>query len=433
MTAAGPAPPVGILSRHRWTIGLAATIAAGIAFRLIWGSDLEYAGDQAWMVDYVRRFQETGAYSLVGMISSAGPGLPHPGLGPWLFLAIGAVVPHAGPVELARAVAIVNIAAILLMAAMAARMVAPAEREPWLWAVALLSGNPLAVEYSRKLWAMDTFPLFTLVMLWGWWHRGRRRGAFVWGLVAALLGQVHLTGFVFAAAFFGFVLLFDRRSVHWVAWLAGTLAGLVPALPWVLAVARGGGAVHAARFYNPLVPFGHWVNFALGIDLFKTLGDDFGHFLTTPTIGGQATYLAGALFVVIVIVFAALLKRAIDQLHENRARVLRLIGMRTPTGLALNSAFLGYCALLAAMSEPTYLHYMIIALPLLALWIAWIGHVGTGETARSRAATRRLLALVVVAQAGLAASFLLYIHQTQTIHGDFGTAYGSQHHPGFRP
>ena len=50
---------------------------------------------------------------------------------------------------------------------------------------------------------MTVLPLFSLAMLAGWWHRRRRWGAFLWGIAGTLLGQVHLTGFVFAAAFVG--------------------------------------------------------------------------------------------------------------------------------------------------------------------------------------------------------------------------------------
>jgi hypothetical protein len=416
----------GVFWRHRLAIGLVAAIVAGIAFRLIWIDDIEYKGDEAWMVDYVRAFWHTGTWSLVGMISSAGPGLPHPGLGPWLFLAISAFLPSAGPLELVRSIEAINIITIILMVLFARYAVDRSEREPWLWAVALMSVNPLAVIYSRKLWAMDTLPLFTLVMLCGWWYRDRRWGAFVWGLVGALLGQIHLTGFVFAAPFLGVVLFFDRRSTRWLAWFAGSLLGAIPLLPWLVVIAEGIGPLNPAHFNNPIVPFGHWINFALGIDLFKALGDDFTSFLGFPKIGLYSSYLATLLLAGIVVIFAILMRRLIHQFHlDRRSTAALLLGTRTPTSLALDAGLIGYCALLAVMSQPTYLHYMIIALPLLALWVAWIARVGAGP-GPSMVSARRLLAALVVSQAGVTMLFLAYIHQTQVIHGDYGTTYGSQ-------
>lgn len=424
----------GLVWRHRLAIGLVASIVAGIAFRLIWIGDIEYKGDETWMVTYVEAFQRTHAWSPIGMISSAGPGLPHPGLGPWLFLGIGALFPNPGPLELVRSIEAINIVAIILMAVFARFAVAPSEREPWLWAVALLSVNPLAVQYSRKLWSMDTLPLFTLIMLWGWWFRDRRWGAFLWGFVGALLGQVHLTGFVFAAAFFGTVLLFDRRSARWLAWFAGSLLGAIPLAPWLLYLSKGVGPLHPAHFNNPIVPFGHWINFALGIDLFKTLGDDFTHFLASPKIGSHASWLGGLLLVGIVVIFALLLRQLIAQSHlDGRARTAAaLFGTRSPTGLSLDAAFIGYCSLLAVMSQPTYLHYMIIALPFLALWPAWIARAASGAAGMTDAA-RRLLAALVMAQAGVTLLFLTYVHETQVIRGDYGVTYGAQRPQGLEP
>lgn len=423
---------VGILWRHRLAVGLVAAIAAGIVFRLIWLRDVEYKDDEAWTVIEVQAFWQSHAWSPVGIPSSAG--LPHPGLSLWVFLALSALLPTAGPLELTRAVQVINIFTIILLMLFAQKAVVRCEREPWLWSVALLSVNPLAVLYSRKLWAQDILPLFTLGMLWGWWYRNHRWGAFLWGLVGALLGQVHLTGFVFAAAFLGFVLLFDRRSVHWFAWFGGSLLGLIPLLPWLLAVSKGIEPVRTAQINDPLIPFGNWINFSLGLDLYKTLGDDFTSFLTSPKIFSYSSYLGGAMLCVIVVIFVILLRRLISQLRADRARTIAfLVGTRSSTSLVLNAGFFGYCSLLAVMFQPIYLHYVIVALPLPALWLAWIAQAGSGEGAGSTANARRLLAALVMAQACVTVMFLAFIHQAQIIHGDYGVAFGSQYPSGFKP
>jgi hypothetical protein len=419
------------LWRRRWSIGLAAAIAAGIVFRLIWLRDIEYKADEAWTVIQVQAFWQSHIWSPVGIPSSEG--LPHPGLSLWLFVAISALLPTAGPLELTRAVQVINVIAIILLAFFAQKVVVRGEREPWLWSVALLSVNPLAVLYSRKLWAQDILPLFTVGMLFGWWYRQHRWGAFLWGLVGALLGQVHLTGFVFAAAFFGFVLMFDRRSARWFAWLAGSLLGLIPLLPWLVAVSKGFESARTAQLNNPAIPFGNWINFSLGLDLQKTLGDDFSHFLAFPGIQAHSSYLAAVLLGAIVLIFVILLGRLTTQLRADRARTIAVLrGTRSSTSLALNAGFLGYCSLLAMMFQPIYLHYIIVALPLPLLWLAWIARAGSGESAGSTARARFLLTALVMAQAGVTVMFLAYIHQAQIIHGDYGVAFGAQSDSGIR-
>jgi hypothetical protein len=201
--------------QHRWAIGLAISIAGGIVFRFTWLSDMEYKIDEAWTFTHVEQFWHAHHLEPVGMISSVG--LPNAGMSLWAFLAISSILPVIDPLALARAVQVSNVVAIFLLAVFVKRGVDRAEREPWLWSIALVSVCPLAVIFSRKIWAIDILPIFTMTMLIGWWYRGRWWGAFLWGLIGALF---------FAAGFFTCALGFARRSVHWPAWLVGSvLAG----------------------------------------------------------------------------------------------------------------------------------------------------------------------------------------------------------------
>jgi len=219
-----------ILWQKRWALGLGAAIAAGVFFRLVWLYDVEYKGDEAWSFSEVKKYWETHTLRTIGMPSSAG--LPNAGMSLWVFVAISTILPIVDPLELTRSVQVLNIVAILFLTIFVQKSIPPHEREPWLFSVALVSINPLAVLFSRKLWPPDIFPLFTLGLLVGWWHRGRRWGAFLWGLVGALLGQIQLAGFLFAAAFVGCTLLFNRRGVHWLAWFVGSILGALPLMPW---------------------------------------------------------------------------------------------------------------------------------------------------------------------------------------------------------
>jgi hypothetical protein len=348
----------------------------------------------------------------------------------WIFIALSSILPLDDPLALTRAVQLVNIIAILLLAIFALKAIEPVEREPWLWSVALVSVSPLAVLFSRKIWPQDVLPLFTLGMLMGWWYRSRLWGAFLWGLVGALLGQIHLTGLFFATAFFGCTLLFDRRTVHWFAWFCGSVLGLLPLVPWLVAVSKVSQSIRAAQIQNLLTPVRHWLNMSLGIDLHYALGNDFPSFIAYPNVGGYPTYLATALLSIIILIFLILLVRLAVRLRAEPTQTIGFfLGTRSSTMLALNAGFWGYGLLLVAMSQPIYLHYFVVVFSLPALSLAWIAQAGSSSgRAGSLAISRRLLATLVVAQASVTLIFLVYIHETQIIAGNYGVAYGSQLH-----
>ena len=42
-------------------------------------------------------------------------------------------------------------------------------------------------------------PMFGLLVWLGWWRCDKRWGAILWGLAGACIGQIHMSGFYFAA------------------------------------------------------------------------------------------------------------------------------------------------------------------------------------------------------------------------------------------
>ena len=97
----------------------------------------------------------------------------------------------------------------------------------------------------------------------------RRGGAFGWGLVGACLGLVHMSGFFYSAGFALWTAVFDRRSVRWGSWLAGSLVGTLPLLPWVDYVlhAPPGEMPGGRSWTNWLTPsfWWYWVTEPLGV------------------------------------------------------------------------------------------------------------------------------------------------------------------------
>jgi len=434
----GTTIPVSWLWRQRWAIGLFVSVTAGVIYRLIWLQDIEFKEDEAWTFTQVQAFWQTHHLLLVGMPSSAG--LPNSGMSFWVFLAMSSILPLSDPLALARAVQLMNVVAILLLATFALKGVERSEREPWLWSVALVSVNPLAVLFSRKIWPQDTLPIFTVAMLVGWWYRRRWWGAFVWGLVGALLGQIHLGGFFFSAAFVGCTLLFDRHSVRWSTWFAGSILGALPMVPWLMVAIGFAQNAYGMNQYGPhfilrriinsiYLFIRHWLSMSLGLDLQYSLGDNFAAFLAYPTIGHTRIYLGAALFGVVILIFSIILVRLAVRIYARPHATIELVfGPRSPTTLALNAAFWCYGLLLTATLLPVSLHYFIIAFSLPGLWLAWLARVGSRGTIGSAANSRLLLSALVLAQACLTIAFLSYIHETQFINGDYGTVYQAQTH-----
>lgn len=399
-------------------IALTAAILFGAVLRLLWHEDIEYKADQVWTFLRVQEFWATGAIPTIGMTSSVGP--PNPALSQWVFIALSAFVPVDNPLPLTRAVEVVNVLALLMLLAFVRRCVHPVEREPWLWATALVAVNPFAIHFSRCIWQMNIFPPIIVGMLWAWWYRGRAAGAFFWGLIGACLGQIHMPGFFFAGAFFLVTAWLDRQSVHWRAWFSGSVLGALPLVPWLMQLANAQPHVSAwGRDYLNLAFVQHWLNMASGVGLKYNLGNDFDNF-----VGPWSGYGVAVLMAAIVGLMLSIGVRFVTRMVTERSAVCpTYFNLRSPTFLVLTSAFLGYGLVLLTLLRPIYLHYFVIAFCLPALSVAWFAFAGTRGTERSRTTTRALLASLAIAQAGLALAFQSYIHDREVIDGDYGTVY----------
>lgn len=415
--------------RRRWALAaLILAVVAGAGLRLIWGMDIEYKGDEEWMFE---RMQALGTepFPWIGMPSCAE--FNNPGLNTWVFIALGKLTGATDPPGLARGVQALSIAALVLLAVFAWRMVPAHEREPWLWAVALLALNPLAVLFHRKIWQPSLFPLFTLLVLVGWWRRDRRWGAFVWGLVGACLGQIQMAGFFFAAGFTLWALLFDRRGVRWRSWFCGSVVGAVPMLPWLhYLLTRPSGPpkdsnlLHwfEAKFWL------RWMTEPFGISVEYALGGDFRDFLRYPLVGGAPTYLVLALHVAIGALALLVLARWAGSLWRERGRLREwFVGKHSPTAFTQSAALWGFGLLMTASTMPVNRHYLLVAMPLQFVWLARIALGRADDGPAKLRFGRAVLALLCIMQGLVTAQFLGYVHGNQrTIAGDYGRPYGAQ-------
>jgi len=419
-----------LVQRCPWFIvGLVLALLAGACLRLIWVEDIEYKADEAWTFEQSRQ----AGLPWLGMPSSVD--IPNPGMSLWAFVLLQRISSADNPPDLARAVQITNIVALVLLVGFAFRHVPRDEREPWLWAAALVAVNPLAVLFHRKIWPPCLLPLLTLIMLYGWWYRQRRGPAFLWGLVGVCLGQIHMAGFFFAGGFALWALLFDRprrERIAWRSWLLGSFLGALPMLPWLFHL-----LTHPSE--RPINPH-RWVHacemkfwirwctesFGLGIDY--TFGPYFAEFKRFPLLAGHPTYLVGVLHWLAAAIAVVLLGRAVVLLWYQRGRWReRWIGRESSSAFTQNAALWGFGLLLTLSSFSIHRHYMIVLFPLEFLWVARLALSSGGEQPSPLRRGRVLLLSLWMVQFLISANMLAYIHARQNFSGtEYGIPYGAQ-------
>jgi hypothetical protein len=333
------------------------------------------------------------------------------------------------PVSLARVVQWLNVTAILLQVAFAWRCVPWPDREYWLWSAALLCVNPLAVLFHRKIWPPSVLPIFIVAFLVAWWHRERRLAAFAWGLIGAVIGQIHMGGFHFAAAALLWTWWRGGKPAAWKSWIAGSALGALPMIPWLKYLFASHGSRPAANIkWEHLFEAKYWLRwfsepFGWGLDY--SLGDDFVDYLSRPLIAGQATWFVGALH-------AAAIASAVwlgVRVYRQRRQLLDAAAVaqaRTPTVMSQDFAMWGYGLLLTLTLTPIHRHYMIIVYPLEFIWVARMALGARPDDSRRAMTGRALLAGMCALQLLISVSFLGYVHVKQRIRGDYGAVYRAQ-------
>ena len=399
------------------------SIAVGAALRLGWPADMEFKGDERYVFD---RTQIPGVWPSLGMPSSVG--VRNPGMSVWVFVILARVFETTTPVGLGTAVMGLNVAALVLLLGFAMTVVDASERERWLWALALVAVSPLAVLLERKIWAPSVFPAFALAFWAGWWRRDRRAGAFVWGLVGALLGQIQMGGFFFAAGVAAWEAVAGWRRwagarPRWGAWFAGSVLGVLPMVPWLLYFLHRPSSSSAWDWREIVTPrfWLYGLTDALGLGLHYNLGADaFVELLGSPRIGGAPTYLVALAHAIVLLV-------GIFLVGHGALRVWRARAVASgETTRALGATFLGYGALLTLSGLLVYRHYLLVTYPLEWVLIAGLA-LGVAKHGR------RLLALLWASELAITIAMLLYLHGHGGAPGDYGVAYRRQEPPASAP
>jgi hypothetical protein len=458
-----------------------AALVFGIVARLVWLEDMEWKGDEIYTVETSLRISRTGQWPATGMGTSVG--LPNPGLSVWAFTPLVAIDPR--PTSVCRQVMVFSVLVMLAFAGMAIwspesagrfagsigsrRSLAP--REAWLWGIALLAVNPYCVRIARKIWPPSLLGSLVLLLWAGRSLRSSRVGSLAWGLAGATIGQIHLSGFFLAGGIFiGSVVERvrgrDKVATRWSWWVAGSMIGAVGLFSWVEAIKSDqrqppvlGLTPDSLRLRISLF-WQYWLEMGLGLTSWATYTNDYGRFLSAPTLFARPTGLVGllergvyGLGVFGVVTWAAsavvwavpqprrratqrsivhIRRRLLARLHPARRPPIRMVWKVVsrllfprsdrPIGSDPEARFYAWASLLVGggllilACRIIHLHYLYIFSPFLFVWLA------LAFTAR-----RRILALIVVAQAILTSASLIDLHvRDGAPSGDYGVSYRAQ-------
>ncbi len=401
---------------------LVIAVVLGVVVRLAYPDDIHYLGDEAWTFRHVQEAKNGGDWAPLGMPSSRG--VRNAGMSVWVFIVLGIVGQASTPPGLTRAVAVL---------ALIARVVALAipfwvlkddakEKRTWMWAIALTLTNPILVFLERKIWAQSVLPIFMVLLLLGWFRRDTKVGAFGWGLLGAVIGQIHMAGFFFAPALAFFTWLTGKgaRPTSWFAWIVGSAVGAAPAISWLLYLARDRPAS---------APSPWWLRFRL--DFYKyfisdpsglcgeyILGRDVLTAMKYPVVAGCPTYLVGLAHVALAVASIALIKRGLDAIRERRRDWRSLLrGDGDDTGVLLAATLVGMGALMTLPSLSIHRHYMLATFPLQYVLVA--------RFALRKPGGEKWLAVLFAGGLVVTAGFLSYVHATGE-NAEMGKTYATQ-------
>jgi hypothetical protein len=199
--------------------------------------DLMEFKDDEWQLHHLATRQAQGHWQKCGLMSSVG--VHNPPMAVYLF-ALPALVSR-DPLFMAGFPALLGTAAIGLTYLLARRWVSK-----WaaLCAAVLFAVSPWAVLLSRKIWAQDLLPFFTLCFLLAavaWLREGRLRHALFMAASLAVLNQVHYSSLaLWPIAVFLAWRRPSRKSLHQLG--LGAVIFIVAWIPFGLFLGRHGMA-----------------------------------------------------------------------------------------------------------------------------------------------------------------------------------------------
>ncbi len=397
-------------------------ILIGLLLRLVWTSDMEWKDDEQQM--FAMAHEAAGKCTLPSAGMRSGGGIVNPGMsvGPFAVIAMFT----STPVAMNRAVQIINVVSILCFLMFMLLKVEQSEKEIWLSGIALAAISPLTVLFSRKIWAQDLLPIFSFVIIFANANRRKGWGAFVWGLTGALIGQLHMSGFFFAAGLFVFTVIYDfyyKQKFRWIYWLAGSVIGSVTLIPWIIFLLHN-PQVNRQAFIH-IFQFSFYVYWFLdsqGLNIYYSLRNDFWQLIKEPVLFGVPTYLVAISHIFLVaasfytIIWLVKFIKKIIIYFKQKTFIANLFANISITKFYLLSILLGLGVFMTLSGSTIYTHYIICAFPFQYIFLAKILEKH-----------KILFRSIIIAQLIITMSFLVHIHNNNgALNGNYGKTYKSQ-------
>ena len=401
---------------------LYAIIIIGLFLRIVWTSDMEWKDDEKLMYNMAHTAVDKGQLPAVGMES--GGGIVNPGLSVGVFAVIAEFTKD--PVAMNRVVQIINIISILCFLLFIITKIDVKEREVWLYGITLAAISPLAVLFSRKIWAQDLLPILSFIIIFANYHRSKKWGAFIWGLSGALMGQIHMSGFFFAFGLFIFSVFHDhynKISFKWWFWLAGSFIGSIGLIPWLVFIANHPqetkiSFLHIFQFNFYL----YWFLDATGLNIYYSLRKDFWSFIKEPFVLGVPTYLVAVAHLTLVAIGAFVLNKLFRNTYKlkpqlkNKNVLKDMFDGMSITNFYLLAILLGLGIFMTLSGTPINQHYLICAFPFTYIFICNI-----------LKKNKKIIVTLIIAQLLVTACFLFYIHKNDGApQGDYKKVYRAQ-------
>lgn len=413
-----------------WLAFIPLSLFLGILLRVLFVEDMEYKEDEEYNFTQTQLIGQFIPWPWYGIPS--GVYIVNPGMSIWVFTILAKLFNINTPTGLARAVQIFALMGMSLILPFAWKFLkTSSEKVLWYWAFALAMVNPFLVLYQRKLWPEPFLPFFSMVLLMGWWRRDLRKGAFIWGLAGACIGQVHMSGFFLAGALFFSTFIRERfnSKTRWAGWFAGSVLGALPLVPWFLHIVQSPVAHSVSRGGNEAFQFKYWqfwLSDGLGLHLGNPLGilrgpshwDQISDFVRYPLIAGAPTYGIGMAHGAVLICAVFIFYRGLRSLWLNRSSWKTiLLGRESSTAFVQNSAFWVCGILMTATGVMIRRYYMTVTFPFEFIFLARF------SDAKSKVG-HRLLCALWFAELLISIGFVYYVHVNEgAIHGDYGAAY----------
>lgn len=399
-------------------------LGIGIILRLLWPEDMEWKNEERWMFDQASKIVRGEIpLPMLGMTSSVL--VNNPGMSVWSFAFIRLFVDT--PIEMAQFIQRLNCVLLLLFTGFILWQVPKQEQTPWLWGMAIMSVNPFAILFSRRIWTPDILLFFIFLTLVGHWFRKYFWGAFLWGLVSILSGQVQMGGFFLAMGLAIWTAWddFSKKTFNiksWAGWSLGTIVGFIPLIPWIIEIVpqmegyrRSIVALLVPKFYI------QWITSALGVNMSYTLKEFFwGGLLQEPSIFGVHLYLVALAHIGLVILGSYPAYRWWKLRQHRQKQSFR----SEPTHLSfyLKAMAIGVGGTFTLSRVNVHPYYIVIVFPFVFFWLATLYQHRV-----------QVLVMIVCLQLFISINFLTFVHRTggMPVCGDgYGVSYRFQiEHP----